>query len=195
MAIKIITEPSVEPVTLQEAKNHLRILHDDEDTTIEAYMKATRRYVEQVLTWRALITQEIELALDSFRKEIKLPRPPLKEVENIKYTDKDGQEHTIDSDKYIVDTHSEPGRVVLAYGESWPSDILYPVNAVKIEYEAGYGDNPEDVPAELKQAILILTAHFYEQREPVVIGQSVESIPFAVEALTSPYRAWGGDLA
>ena len=194
MAIKVITEPTTEPVSLQECKDHLRIVHDDEDTLIEAYAKAARRYVEQVLCWRALITQELELVLDNFQSQFKLPRPPLQEITSIKYTDKDGTEHTVDADNYIVDTDSEPGRIVPAYGKSWPTDTLEPINAVRIRYKAGYGDNAEDVPQELRQAILILTAHFYEMREPVVVGQTVANVPWTVEALSLPYRAWGGDV-
>jgi len=263
MAIKIITEPTTEPVSLQECKDHLRIVHDDEDTLIESYAKAARRYVEQILCWRALITQELELVLDKFQDQFKLPRPPLQEVTSIKYTDKDGTEHTVDADDYIVDTDSEPGRIVLAHGKYWPTDTLVPANAVRIRYRAGYGtytgtvnvtngeDDPyvnvswqsgdkfdtdwqagqriaingsvytiasvtddenmtvnEDaeealtgvnysvnfVPEELRQGILILTAHFYEMREPVVVGQTVANVPWTVEALALPYRAWGGDV-
>lgn len=257
MAFRITKQPTTEPVTLQQLKNHLRIYHSEEDTLLENYLKAARTYAETTLCWRAFIRQEIEFTKDRFPWELKLPRPPLQSVTSITYTDKDGTEHTIDPADYIVDTKSEPGRVVPAYGKSWPTETLYPVNAVKVSYTAGYptyegtvdtaetgkavtwvsGDkfNPDwppgqhiviagtlyqvesvtddenlvvtedpgdqtgvaysanEVPVEIKQAILILAAHFYEQREPVVVGSIVTSVPWTVEALAMPCRAWGGE--
>ena len=207
MTIKTITPPTTEPVTLQEVKDHLRIVHDDEDDLIESYKIAARKHIEFTLTWRALITQELQLSLDSFppratyyspyfikakNDEIVLPYPPVQEIVSITYKDKDGTETTIPADDYIVDTDSEPARIVPAPGESWPTEDLYPLGAVKIKFKAGYGDTKEDVPNELRQAILMLTAHFYENREQVVIGATVADLPMAIDALTMPYRAWGG---
>ena len=262
MAIKVIQQPKIEPVEVSELKDHLRITHDDEDSTLETYLKAATRYAESTLCWRAFVEQTLELTLDSFKDEIRLSRPPLKEVESVKYFDKDNDEQTVDTDVYIVDSDSEPGRVVKANGEAWPTD-LYQVNAVKIRYKAGYptftgkvnvtngesdpfvnvswqsgdkfdtdwqegqrivingsvysiseitddenltiqegaGEELTDVnysvnfaPQEIKQGILLLAGHFFEVREPIVIGTSVMTVPFTVEALLMPWRAWGGEV-
>ena len=194
MAIRVITEPAEEPVTLLEIKNHLRITHDDEDATLQMYAKAARMYAETTLCWRAFITQELELTKDWFLPVFKLPRPPLQSVTSITYTDHENNVETVDAADYIVDTDSEPARIVPAYGETWPSATLAPVNGVRVRYMAGYGDGPQDVPEAIRQGILILAGHFFEVRQPVVIGTSVMVVPMTVEALLLPYRAWGGDV-
>ena len=194
MAIRVVTPPAVEPITLTELKAHLRITHDDEDTILTVYLKAARMYAETTLCWRAFITQELELARDSFPSVFSLPRPPLQAVTSIIYRERNGTFETIDPADYIVDTDSEPPRIVPAADERWPSDTLYPVNAVRVRYLAGYGAAPDDVPTEIRQGILILAAHFYEVREPVVIGTSVMVVPMTAEALLMPYRVWGGDV-
>jgi len=266
MPVKIIESPKTEPVSLDELKRHLRIVHDDEDDTLLTYLKSATRYAESTLTWRAFVEQELELTLDKFADEIRLPRPPLLEVTSFTYFDKDNVEQTVDSDIYIEDTDSEPGRIIKADGKIWPSDLRQ-INAVKIRYKAGYpphveevededvgtGDDDEkvftlekipvqpdseeiefdgvattdysidyetgeitfdsapsagvaitadytqedfriNIPQEIKQGVLILAGHFFEVREPVIIGTSVMTVPFTVEALLMPWRAWGGEV-
>ena len=88
----------------------------------------------------------------------------------------------MDDGDYIVDISSEPGRVVLAYGKSWPSTTLQPANGICIEFDAGYGDAAADVPAAVKQAMLLLIGHLYENREAVT-DKSTVVLPMAVESL------------
>jgi uncharacterized phiE125 gp8 family phage protein len=122
--------------------------------------------------------------LDKFPQEryIELTRAPLQSVTHLKYTDKDGVITTWGGSNYIVDKTSFVPKLVLGYGLSWPSVQLGPVNAIEIEYVAGYG-TAADVPQMIKQAILLLVSHWYENREPVNIGNIVNKIPFAVESL------------
>lgn len=196
MKVNIIIPPAKLPVTLQEAKDHLRVDHNDEDSLIELYLKAACNHIERVICKRAFVIQTLELVLDSWPiYEIKLPRPPLQEVLSVKYTDADGVEHTIDPGEYIVDKDSEPGRIVPIDG--WTACPLYPVNAIKIQYKAGYppgGEGGDDltanIPADLINAILLLTAQLYEYREPILVGSAsfVNKVPFAVEALCFDHR-------
>jgi uncharacterized phiE125 gp8 family phage protein len=157
MGLKLITAPQAEPITLAEAKSHLRITANDEDALIETWIKAAREYCEGYQN-RAYITQTWELALDSFPNEriMKIPLPPLQSVTSIKYYDTEGTETVFPSDDYEVDTYSEPGRISLGYGKSWPSSILRPVNGVIITFTAGYGDTAADVSEKVKQAIKVL---------------------------------------
>jgi len=185
VGIKLITGPAIEPVSLPEAKLHLRVDGDDDDTAIVAQLMAARRWAEQA-TWRAFITQTWELTRNEFPglTQLQLPRPPLQSVTSVKYTVDAGTEYTYASTNYIVDVDNEPGKIVLKSTSTWPSDVLYPVNGVRIRFVAGYGDDAEDVPEHFRQAILLLLGHWYENREQVVVSGAVpKEIPLGVESL------------
>ena len=190
MGLKLITAPQEEPITLAEAKSHLRITSTDEDALIETWIKAVREYCEGYQN-RAYITQTWELSLDRFPDNsiIKVPLPPLQDITSIKYYDPEGTEKEFSSDDYEVDTYSEPGRVSLGYGKSWPSEILRPVNGVIIEFIAGYGDTADKVPEKVKQAIKVLIGELYEHRE-VTDVKELKEVPFAVKALLGLERIW-----
>ena len=185
MAIKVTTGPVLEPVTYNQMKDHLRIYHNDEQALIEGYIKAARQYCEEAQN-RAYIEQTILYTLDRWPSErrILLPRAPLLDVLSIEYTDAQGNVATLDPTTYTIDVDVEPGMVVLNTGETWPSVRLYPYNAIKIAYEAGYGDDPADVPETIKQAIKFIVAHFYENREEVAgRGHIPQILPLAAKHL------------
>lgn len=180
MALKLITPPASEPVSLAEAKAYLRIDTNDEDALISGLITAAREYCE-LFQNRAYLTQTWELSFDCFPPmPIKLPRPPLVSVESVKVIDTTGAETTLDPSDYIVDTDSEPGRIAFAYGKCWPSVTLQPVNAVKIRYTAGY-DDAKKVPQSVKQAMLIYIAHRYENPD-------TDDVPEVVRTLLWPDR-------
>ncbi|PUB82390.1 MAG: hypothetical protein DBP02_15160 [gamma proteobacterium symbiont of Ctena orbiculata] len=161
MPYKVINPPVDEPLTLGEAKEHLRepASLSAHDTQIEALIKAAREYAEEY-TRRAFITQTIEMRLDDFADEIELPKPPLQSVISIEYFDADGVLQTLATSVYSVDTTSTPGRVTLNDGESWPG-TKDTTNAVIITFTAGYGVNGTDVPETIRQALrLYLSKHF-----------------------------------
>jgi len=195
MALKLITPPAVEPVTLDEAKEHLRVDGTNEDNLIAALIAAARRWCEQFQR-RAYITQIWELWLNEWpcdtagysKGYITVPRPPLQDVTSIKYYGTDNVEYTFDSGNYFVDTKSEPGRVVLGYNKSWPSATLRPANGVVVIFTAGYGDTADKVPGEVKHAIKLLIGHWYENREAVIVGSISRGIELAVNSLLWPDR-------
>ena len=100
----------------------------------------------------------------------------------MKYYGTDDTEHTLDVGEYQVDTVSYKGRVGLAYGKTWPATTLRPMNGIMVEFTAGYGDATTDVPVRIRQAIKVLAAHMYENREATNIRELSE-VPFAVHAL------------
>ena len=192
MALKLITAPAAEPVSTSEAKSHLRVDTTADDTYIGTLITVARQNVESHLR-RALISQTWEVVLDDFPAGvIRLPKPPLASVTSIKYTDDEGNESTDSSDNYVGDSDTEPGRVVLKSGESWPSDTLAAANGVRVRYVAGYG-SAAAVPNPIRQAILLLIGTLYENRESVLVAQgvTVAQLPFGVEALLMPYRIFG----
>ena len=180
MALKLITPPASEPVSLDEAKAYLRIDTSDEDAIISGLITVAREYCESFQN-RAYLTQTWELSFDDFPDmPIRLPRPPLVSVESVKVIDSTGEETVLDPSDYIVDTDSEPGRIAFAQGKCWPSVELRPVNAVKIRYTAGYGDSNK-VPQSVKQAMLIYIAHRYENPDS-------DDVPDVVRTLLWPER-------
>ena len=166
MIVTLDTAPVKEPVTVGGVKDHLRIVIDDDDLLLEDYIKAARLKTESILG-RSLLTQTWIYYLNDWPScdYIKLPFPPLQSVTSIKYKDVDESESTFSNTSYAVDIVSNPGRVVLLYGETWPTATLSPKTPIYIEYVAGYGDNKEDVPMDIRLAIMMLVGHWYEQTE------------------------------
>jgi uncharacterized phiE125 gp8 family phage protein len=194
MALRLITAPVVEPITLVEAKSHLRVDHDADDVLIASMIQSTRGYCEQ-WTARAFITQTWELVIDEFpTNEVQIPLPPLQSVTSIKYDDGAGVEQTLGTLEYEVDDVSQPGWVV-PVTTGWPS-TFEGINAVRIRYVAGYDpgtDSPVDlaanVPPSIKAAMLLYLGQLYENREDVVVGTVVNRMPTgSIEHLLRPYR-------
>lgn len=149
MILQVTTAPAEEPVTLEEIKAHLKVDVDSEDDLLTMYLAAARQLCE-LEARRAFVTQTLQLKLEGWPwgEEIHLPRPPLQSVTGVVYVDTDGNSHTMSASEYTVDTASEPGRIILAYGAGWPGASLRPGPAITITYVAGYGD-AEDVPPHL----------------------------------------------
>jgi len=193
MNLKIITAPTLEPVSLTEAKAHLRVTNTDSDTLITSLIKVARQHCEAI-TNRALASATYELIMDTFPDKIVLPMSPVESVTSIKYTDSDSIETTLAATEYILYT-SEPAIIIPGYDVSWPSFTEYPAGAVKVRYLAGYRAASTDaslhIPEAIKQAILLLIAHFYENREEVVTGMTmVAKLPIGIDALLYPFRIW-----
>jgi uncharacterized phiE125 gp8 family phage protein len=184
--LRIVTAPASEPVTLAEAKAHLRLESTEDDTYVSVLILAARQHVEEVC-WRGVVTQTREAVLEAFPYEdaVELPGGNLGAITSATYVDADGVTQTLDGDVYEADTVSVPGRLVLSYDQTWPSTRSQ-WDAVRVQYTVGWA--VADVPAPIKQALLLLVAHFYEQRNPEITGTIVSKVAFAVDALLAPYR-------
>ena len=179
-SFKVTTAPSIEPVTVAEAKSQLRIDGSDEDTLIGNYITVARQTLE-VLMRRAFITQTITLKYSSFPTEIRLPRPPAISVTSIQYVDDDGATQTWSASNYSVDTQTEPASIVPAYDKSYPDTRNQP-NAVTDVYQAGYGANTTDVPESIRLAIRLLVGSYYENREATSVAK-VNDLPLGIQML------------
>lgn len=175
----VIVAPTESPVSLAEAKDHLGFAAAStaHDNKIQGYLDAA---VECCRNWQERTYNEtlLEFAFPCWRYYMPLPRAtPLQSVESVIWKDQDGVATTLDASTYIVDTDSQPGGIVLAYGQSWPSSALFPVNPIRIRYIAGHGAQSPAIPfsACIKQAILMLLGHFFSNREAVSIGTLMES--------------------
>ena len=182
------TNPAVEPVSLNEAKDHLRVDEATEDDLISRLISVSREHLEDYCN-RGLITQTWELTQDGFDDDglILLPRPPVQSVTEIQYVDTDQVTQTLAADQYVLDSISEPGVIRAAHNVEWPS-ISDDSGSVKITYVVGYGDAASDVPTPLKQAMLLLIGHWYEHRETVSEGVWMRQVPMAAISLMWPYR-------
>ncbi len=192
ISLKQTVAPAIEPVTLAEAKEQMRVLHEYEDDYITGLITAARIEAEKT-NGRSFITQEWRVNLDSFpcssTSSILIPNPPLQTIDSVTYYDSSGTQQTWAASNYIVDSDSEPARLTPAYGVTWPTAQSRP-NAVSIAFTAGFGDAAEDVPEEKRLAIKILTALFYENREPIVTGTIVSEIPYSALVLLSHDKVW-----
>lgn len=189
---RVTTEPASEPVTLAEAKAHLRVLHSAEDDLITALIVAARQKAEAFLG-RALITQTREVTLDRWpsayvdgHEDIELPGGKLTSITSVTYTASDGTATVWGAGNYVADTLREVGRVYLAHGVSWPALRSGP-NGVRIRYVTGYG-NAAAVPSLIKAGMLLYVGHLYANRSAVVTGTIATELPQGVHDCWWPFR-------
>jgi len=174
---------------LAEAKTHLRVDHNDDDTYIGGLITAAMQHLDgrRGYLGRCLLTQSWEYRVHAFPQcgLIELPLPPLQSVESVKYIDDAGVEQTLAADQYVVDAATYNGQVRRAFDIVWPVARLEDY-AVRIAFTAGFGD-AEDVPQPIKNAMLMMIGHLYEHRETVADSNLVE-VPLAARWLLGPYR-------
>jgi uncharacterized phiE125 gp8 family phage protein len=187
------TPPAVEPVTVAEAKAHLRVDISDDDTYIGTLITAAREWCEQYLD-RTLVNTQWVMRFDSFPYEIELPRPPIASsgtttAVSLTYTLGDDSTATLSTATYRVDRNSTPGVVRQLRAGSWPGN-LDDYNAVSVTWWAGYGSTGSSVPPAIRHAILMLVGFWYENRGAVLVGSISKQLEFAVESLLSSHT-WG----
>jgi uncharacterized phiE125 gp8 family phage protein len=204
----ITSPPAVEPVTLDEAKLHCRVEISADDALISSLVVAARQYCEKEIR-RSFVTRSYQLRLNRFPYTfpvafypfytlerlpnqlygtVSLPRPPLIAVQSIIYVDVNGTPQTLNPSQYQVDAGGvSQGVITPAYGLIFPA-TRYQLDAVLVNYTAGYGDNTA-VPDAIKAAIKLCVGHWYRNREAVSEGSFAE-VPLAVPALLSAFD-WG----
>jgi uncharacterized phiE125 gp8 family phage protein len=196
MGTQLVNAPAQEPISLGEAKEHLRVTQDTENALIDVMITAARQRAELV-SRRALVTQTWKYVTDAWpvlpsqalswqsdQDDFVLPFPPLITVGSVVYYDTAGSPTTLPSSTYIVDSVSEPGRLSLAYAKAWPSTALQPKNGIVVTFDAGYG-NATAVPAMFKVAIKAIIAHWFENREAFLVAPRAAAveIPMSVREI------------
>lgn len=176
-----------EPITKAEAKSFARQDDATDDTLIDTLIEAAREWCES-FTGRAFIKQTWTQIIDwSFPGVIQLPYAPLTSVSSITYIDTAGTSQTLASSEYTVDIQKEPGRVYEAWTKTWPT-TRFIRQAVTVTYLAGYGNAASDVPVPLKTAVRQLVLHWYDQREPILVGTISKEMEMALKSLLTPYK-------
>lgn len=205
--LTLVTPPATLPLTLNEAKSHLRLESDQaaDDAAVMALIRAAVDQCEQ-FTGRALVTQvwsifrdtwpgklveplwegvRIGADLETPARSLDLPKPPLQSVGHVKTYDESDVGTVWASSNYFVDTASEPGRLVVRTGQVFPVPTRAS-NGIEIQFSAGYGNNPADVPVDLTSGLLRIVAHLFERRGDDPADAMASS---GAASLWRPYRA------
>lgn len=180
MYAELITPPAIEPVSLEDAKTHLRVTSEALDTVIEALITAARQYAEEY-TKRAFIQQTWRASLDAFPSgRIYLPKLPVLSVDSVEYTDGYGAAQSVTG--YLVSKDPVRPYILPAYDTDWPiaRDTL---GSVTVTLKAGYGTASTDVPGPIKQAIL-LHVEAGHNRDP----ETAEHLLSVAKTLLDPFR-------
>lgn len=181
--------PGSEPITLGEAKAHLKIDGSDEDAYIATLITVARLHVEEAYGW-ALITQTWDVYYPGFPaglREMVITQPPLQSVTEVEYTLDDGTTAVLSASVYNVDAASSPGRIVPKRDQEWPSDSLDTGNPVRVRCVVGFGE-ATDVPENIVHATKIALATLYDHRESIVVGTIMADVTLSLRALLEPRR-------
>ena len=187
MTAVLISGPALEPVSLSEAKAHVRVDTTDEDTLISSLIAAARLHLE-AFTHRVFITQTWAIYLDQWpqTQPLSLSVSPLQSVSSINIYDADDTFITTNATDYVVDALSNPPRIL------WRGPGVAPrpgrkLNGIEIIVTAGYGASGTQVPEPIRQAILMLVAQWFEHRQPPTLNDPGEAVPPTVAAMLQAY--------
>lgn len=193
MALNLVTGPTIEPVTLEEAKTHCRIdlTITDEDALVADLIVAATRHVER-FTHRRLISQAFDDKRDAAPSQVwESPVAPVLSIDSVSYVDGNGTTQTWSSALYRTDIPAGPtagpARLTPIYSGVWPQTQGV-INAFTVRFTAGYGTTAASVPYDIKAAIKLLIGHLYANREAGNIGNIVTPLPLGVESLLWPYK-------
>lgn len=191
-SLKVLTQPTVEPVSLAEAKAHCRVDTDTDNAYLAALIRAAREYCAAYCDETFIHTQYV-MTLDSFPVEIELPRPPMATASGytdvtVTYKTENQATATLATNQYRVDRDSTPGVLRTLYNGSWPSHLL-DYNSVTVTWWGGISADGTGVEQRIKNAILWLVGYWYERRM-AADGISMTEIPFGVKALLDSAK-WG----
>lgn len=182
--------PADTPVSLAEAKAHLRVEHSDDDEMILTLIEAATGHLDgwSGILGRALVTQTWRQDFGSFGCGLRLALAPVASVSSVTYYDGANASQTLADTVYSKFVDARGPYLGLAPDQSWPGTFSRP-DAVRVTYVCGVA--AADVPARIKVVIKLLVGHWYENREAVVPGASPSELPMAVTALLAPLRRVG----
>lgn len=183
-AAEVPEEDIPEPITLEQAKQHLRVVFSDEDDYIAGLIEAAREMAED-RTNRTIRRRRREVAFSSWDASMVLPKPPFVSLDSVDYIDRDGGLQNLAPEEYIVDTYTEPAQVEFTYGFAAP--LLHARRRpIVVRYTAGYA--PGKVPRPIIQWMLLAIGTMYEHRESIAAGVQLVALPDDfMQALIQPY--------
>ena len=182
----VYTAPAIEPVSVEEMVRQCRITDRSEDDLLAQYITAARTYVEDI-TGRKLISQSWDAYFESLDDPLILPFAPLVSVTSVKYQDTGNAQQTLAATYYEAAERDGRPIVRAKYNQSYPSTLGH-ADDVVIRASYGYGTTAASVPAPLRQVVKWFASHWFENREPVNVGNIVTPIPQTIEMILLPYR-------
>jgi uncharacterized phiE125 gp8 family phage protein len=182
------TAPTATPVTYEEAVNHLRVDADDEEELIRGLIDAATAYFDGYygVLGRALVTQTWVQKYDGWDAKMYLPVFPVASVSSVTYLNTSGGSSTVTSTDYALYTDECGDYVEFDQAFTYPTTSVESGPKITITYVSGVATTA--VPAAIKQAMLLLIAHWFAQRETVNVGNISTALAFTVDAMIAPYR-------
>lgn len=181
IAAQVVTDVAVEPISLSDAKAHLRISHSADDAWVTSAIKRARETAEHICE-RSFASKTLRIVLPHWSAAIELPNGPVNAVSHVKYLDQDGAEQTLSAQSYYLDTKS-----AIAFVRRMPG-VTYPLlsereDSVRVQYTAGTWVAP---PHSAIEFMLLLLGSMNEYREADA-EVAVQRIGFA-DRMLDPYR-------
>ncbi|MEM7214845.1 MAG: head-tail connector protein [Pseudomonadota bacterium] len=185
MPLSVISQPAALPVTLVQLKQHLRIDHDTEDTFLLELASAATQHVESEVG-QNLIERTLRQYLDALpaNREIRLQAWPVKHIETVIGYGVDGTPVTVDPGHYSLSRSEDPA--MLAFSDA--PGVADFENGLEIDFVSGFGSTGLDIPSNIIRAILVLCAHWYENRGVYSSGLGIEIVPEGLQTLLKPAR-------
>lgn len=189
MALQLRAGPAQEPVSLTEAKEFMRLDGTEDDVLVSTLITAARIHIETSLG-KILITENWSYFLDKWPKSktVYLPLDPIQTIEEIRFHDGLGSFEVIPVEDYSIDIISRHPR--LQFNGAKPASSSKKLNQIEIRFTAGFGDLQTDIPSDLKQALLMLATHWFEQRDPIAFGGNFTEVPHTIQALLNNYKKY-----
>ena len=184
MTIAELLPPAVEPVTLAEAKAHLRLDAADEDALLSALVRVAREHLEAA-TGLCLITRPLRLYLDDWpeTRVIQIARGPVQAIESVTLYDAGGEEVSWPVEGHVLDRQARPARLLMKRGEG----VARAINGIEIDFSAGFGESGAEVPDVLKRAMLMHVAQMFAFRGAVATADQPAGIPDGYDRLIAPF--------
>ena len=190
--LKRVTPAAISPVSVDEVKVDQRIDHDEEDLQLQALIDAATAHAVGVVG-KCLINEVWSISVRCVPRSgrVHLPKTPVQAIESVAYYDHDNQiQSLLIADFYLYG--DEDWSYIEPISGVWP--VLYErLDALTVTFKTGFGDTPESVPANIRQAVRLMTGHWYANREAVVIGTITATLPMGVDLLLGMSRkGWVG---
>ncbi|MFP5075733.1 hypothetical protein ACLE20_00330 [Rhizobium sp. YIM 134829] len=185
MTIVELAPPPAEPLTLAEARAHLRLDQTAEDGLVASLIRAVRLHLERE-TGLALISRPFRLYLDAWPqgRVLEIARGPVRSIEAMTVYKADGLPAAVNLTGFTLDGRARPARLFLPAVPATEKAI----NGIEIDLTAGFGDTGTDAPETLRRAMLLHLTQLFAFRGAVAVEDQPAAVPAGYDRLIAPFR-------